>query len=228
MARRGSLSARATFAAVFTAVLAFTLLPASATAQTAEGEYILRAGTMIPGLLLTGINSDLTCEIIGQVSRDVYDAQIDVVVVPQGSRVIGTCSNQVALGQDRLVVAWNVLQLPDGRSYALPGLKITDRQGSGGVVGEVSNHWRQVFGNAALLSLLSAGQAAAAPPVVPGQLVLTPQQQAQQTLSTELNQVATEILRRNMNISPTVTVHQGAPFMVFVSQDMVLPAWVWR
>lgn len=214
--------------ALVAVMLAVTALESPARAQSVEGEYVLRAGTMISGLLVTGINSDLACEIIGQVSRDVYDAQIEVVVIPQGSRVLGTCGNQIALGQDRLVVAWNVLQMPDGTSYALPGLNITDRQGAGGVVGEVSNHWRQVFGNAAFLSLLSAGQAAATSPPVPGQLIPTPQQQAQQTLSTELNQVATEILRRNMNISPTVTVHQGAPFMLFVSQDMVLPAWVWR
>ena len=190
--------------------------------EPAGSPYMLRAGTVIPGVLITAINSDLPGEIVGQVSRDVYDSRTQrLLIIPKGSRLIGSYENRVAAGQGRLLVAWTRLILPDGRSMHLPGLALKDPQGQTGAKGDVDNHWRRVFGSALLLSAISAGvqlsqpqQSSVFSPPSAGQV-------AGGAVGQELSSVALDIIRRGMDVPPTVTVRQGQPFDVFLNGDLV-------
>lgn len=184
--------------------------------------YALRAGTVIPGLLITSINSELPGEIVGQVSRDVYDSRTQrTLLIPKGSRLIGSYDNQVAAGQGRLLVAWTRLILPDGRSMRLPGLALADRQGNAGAKGNVDNHWRRVFGNALLLSAIGAGVQLSQP--AQASVLSTPSagQVAAGAVGQELSSVALEILRRGMDAKPTITIPAGQPFNVLLSGDLL-------
>jgi type IV secretory pathway VirB10-like protein len=184
--------------------------------------YTLRAGTVIPGLLLTGINSDLPGDLVAQVSRDVYDSRSQrVLLIPKGARLIGTYDNQVAAGEGRLLVAWTRLILTDGRSLRLPGLALKDLEGQTGAKDQVDTHWQRVFGKALLLSAISAGvqlsqpqQASVLAPPSAGQV-------ATGALGQELSNVALEVLRRGMDVAPTITIRQGQPFNVFLNGDLV-------
>jgi type IV secretion system protein VirB10 len=190
--------------------------------EPAGSPYTLTAGTVIPGLLLTAINSDLPGEIVGQVSRPVYDSRTQrIVLIPRGSRLVGTYDNQVAAGQGRLLVAWTRLIFPDGRSLRLPGLALTDPAGQSGAKDRVDNHWRRVFGNALLLSAISAGAQVSQP--AQATVLSTPSagQVAAGAVGQELSQVAIEILRRGMDVAPTITIRAGQPFNVFLSGDLV-------
>jgi len=184
--------------------------------------YTLRAGSVVPGVLLTGISSDLPGDIVGQVSRDVYDSRTQrILLIPKGSRLVGTYDNQIATGQNRLLVAWTRLILPNGQSMRLPGLALKDRAGQTGAKGDVDNHWRRAFGNALLLSAIGAGvqlgqpqQASVLAPPSAGQV-------AAGAFGQELSNVALEIIRRGMDAPPTITVRQGQPFNVFLNGDLV-------
>ena len=190
--------------------------------QPAGSPYTIRAGTVIPGVLLTAINSDLPGECVGQVSRDVYDSQTQrILLIPKGSKLICRYDDQVAAGQGRLLVAWTRLIFPDGRSLTLPGLPLKDAQGQTGAVGTVDTHMRRAFGQALLLSAISAGGQLSLP--LQGSILATPSagQIAAGAAGQELSNVAREILRRGMNQPPTITIPQGAPFNVFVNGDIV-------
>jgi type IV secretion system protein TrbI len=185
-------------------------------------QKIVRAGTIIPANLISAINSDIPGDIVAQVSRNVYDFEMRNVVIPQGSRLIGSYNSRVAVGQDRIVVAWTILQLPDGRSIELPDFPIADETGATGVRDRVDNHYRRVFGNAILMSLISAGfNSGESVPVDDRQM--TPRQRAQAQAQAELNQVATQVLQRNLAIQPTIRIRSGFAFTVFLGQDLVLP-----
>ena len=184
--------------------------------------YTLRAGTVIPGLLITSISSELPGEIVGQVSRDVYDSRTQrTLLIPKGSRLIGSYDNQVAAGQGRLLVAWTRLILPDGRSMRLPGLALADRQGNAGAKGNVDNHWRRVFGNALLLSAIGAGVQLSQPAQASVLSTLSAGQVAAGAVGQELSSVALEILRRGMDVKPTITIPAGRPFNVLLSGDLL-------
>ncbi len=190
--------------------------------EPAGSPYTLRAGTVIPGLLITAITSDLPGEIVGQVSRDVYDSRTQrIPLIPKGSRLIGTYDNQVAAGQGRLLVAWTRMILPDGRSLRLPGLPLTDPAGQSGAKDKVDTHWRRVFGNAVLLSAISAGVQLSQPRQASVLSSPSPGQVAAGAVGQELSSVALEILRRGMDVAPTISIRAGQPFNVFLSGDLV-------
>ena len=187
----------------------------------AGSPYTLRAGTLIPALLITGITSDLPGDIVGQVSRDVYDSRSQrILLIPRGSRLIGTYDNQIAAGQGRLLVAWTRLILPDGRSMQLPGLPLTDREGNSGANGKVDNHWRRVFGNALLLSALSAGLQLSQPSQATVLATPSAGQVAAGAVGQELSTVAMEIIKRGMSAAPTITIPAGQAFNVMLNGDI--------
>jgi len=187
----------------------------------AGSPYTLRAGTLIPALLITGITSDLPGDIVGQVSRDVYDSRSQrILLIPRGSRLIGTYDNQIAAGQGRLLVAWTRLLLPDGRSMQLPGLPLTDREGNSGAKGKVDNHWRRVFGNALLLSALSAGLQLSQPSQATVLATPSAGQVAAGAVGQELSTVAMEIIKRGMSAAPTIPIPAGQAFNVMLNGDI--------
>jgi type IV secretory pathway VirB10-like protein len=180
-----------------------------------------RAGTVLPGLLITGINSELPGEIVGQISRNVYDSRTQrLLLIPRGARLIGSYDNQIAAGQGRLLVAWTRLILPDGRSMSLPGLALTDREGKAGAKDKVDNHWWRVFGNAVLLSAIGAGVQLSQPAQT--SVLSTPSagQVAAGAMGQELSNVALEILRKGMTVAPTITIRAGQAFNVFLNGDV--------
>jgi type IV secretory pathway VirB10-like protein len=190
--------------------------------EPAGSPYTLRAGTVIPGLLLTGINSDLPGDLVAQVSRDVYDSRTQrTLLIPRGARLIGTYDNQVVAGQGRLLVAWTRLILPDGRSLRLPGLALKDLEGQTGAKDRVDTHWQRVFGKALLLSAISAGVQLSQPQQTSVLAPPSPGQVAAGALGQELSNVALEVLRRGMDVVPTITIRQGQPFNVFLNGDLV-------
>jgi type IV secretion system protein TrbI len=193
----------------------------SAHLEPAGSPYTLRAGTVIPGLLVTGINSDLPGDLVGQVSRDVYDSRTQrILLIPKGARLIGTYDNQIAAGEGRLLVAWTRLILPDGRSLRLPGLALKDLEGQTGAKDRVDTHWQRVFGKALLLSAISAGAQLSQPQQTSVFAPPSAGQVAAGALGQELSNVALEILRRGMDIPPTITIRPGQPFNVFLNGDL--------
>ncbi|HVT17862.1 MAG TPA: TrbI/VirB10 family protein [Thermoanaerobaculia bacterium] len=188
----------------------------------APGPTTLPAGSLIPALLLTEVNSDLPGNLLAQVSRNVYDGRQERVLVPQGSRLLGRYDSQVAVGQRRLLVAWTRLVLPDGSSYELPGLPGTTAAGAAGLGGRVNNHVLQVFGDALLLSLLSAGAELSQPRQGSFTAVPSTGAVAAAALGQELSSVGLQLLARGMAIQPTLRLPAATRFLVFVNGDLDL------
>ncbi|MBK0854798.1 TrbI/VirB10 family protein, partial [Escherichia coli] len=75
----------------------------------------IKAGWVIPGVMISGINSDLPGQIIGQVREAVYDSATGTqCLIPPGSRVVGTYDSGVTLGQQRALAVWRRIIYPDG------------------------------------------------------------------------------------------------------------------
>jgi type IV secretory pathway VirB10-like protein len=189
---------------------------------TSARAAVLAAGTVVPALLLTAVNSDLPGPLMAQVSRDVYDFHQRAVVLARGTRLLGRYDHQVAVGQRRLLVAWTRLQLLDGTLVELPGLPGADPAGAAGLPARVQNHLLRVFGDAVLLSVLSAGAELAQPP--PRSLVAAPSAGSVTSAAAgqQLSEVGLQLLRRDLGIQPTLQLPAGTPFTVFVNADLPL------
>ena len=192
--------------------------------QKPAGEHELFAGSIIPAVMITGINSDLPGEITAQVRQNVYDSlNPALVLIPQGARLIGQYSSAVAYGQRRVLVAWNRLINPNGSTIALQGMPGTDGIGQAGMNDQVDNHYMRIFGSALLISMLGVGEQLSQPQN--SSILTAPSvgQQAAAASAMELNNVGTQVLQKNLNIQPTLVIRPGYLFNVLVTRTLILP-----
>lgn len=185
--------------------------------------FEVKAGTIIPATLLTGINSDLPGQITAQVSQNVYDTVTgNYLLIPQGTRVIGVYDSQVAYGQSRVLIAWSRLIYPNGDSFDLQGQPGADLMGMAGMHDLVNNHYVRIFGSALAFSMFGAlGQLSQ-----PKQAANAYPSNAQiiyGAIGQNLTQAGIQMTEKNMNIQPTITIRPGANFNILLTRDMVLP-----
>ncbi len=189
--------------------------------QPPASPYTVMAGTVIPAALVTGINSDLPGQVVATVTESVYDTAAGrYLLIPQGSRLIGRYDSQVAFGQQRVLLVWMRLILPDTSSIALDRLPGVDPAGYSGLEDGVDWHWGRILGGVALSTLLgvSAEMAVGNTGDSNGSVVLSLRNSAQDSV----NQVGQEVTRRNLSVQPTLTVRPGFPMRVMVNKDLVL------
>ena len=179
--------------------------------------YQVMAGNLIPASLVTGLNSDLPGQVIGQVTENVFDTVTGQhLLIPQGSRLMGRYDSVIAFGQSRALVVWTRLILPNGDSIQLDNLPGSDSQGFAGLKDKVDRHTWQFIKGAALSSLLSIGSELASDD---GDRLTRALQNAGQDTA---NIAGQRIIDRNLNVQPTLRVRQGWRFNVIVSRDLIL------
>ncbi len=188
---------------------------AQASTITNLGSTILQ-GKLIDAVLETGINSDLPGMIRAIVSRDIYGEAGNQILIPRGSRLIGRYNSAIRKGQARVFVIWNRLIRSDGIEVALNSGG-TDPLGVSGMKGKVNNHFFQIFGTSALLSILGAGSATAGVDSMDQNNSLA---MYRQEIANSFRESSAGILEQYANIPPTITVKQGALIKVFVAQDL--------
>jgi type IV secretion system protein VirB10 len=179
---------------------------------------ILQAGAVIPAALITGIHSDLPGQITAQVTENIYDSPTGrTLLVPQGTRIIGQYDNNVGFGQSRILLVWNRLIFPNGRSIVLERQPGADAEGYAGLKDGVDYHWWDLAKAAALSTLLSVG-AQAGSSGNDSDIVRALRQGA----SNSISQTGQQIVGRQLNIAPTLTIRPGFPVRIVVTRDLVL------
>ena len=180
--------------------------------------YVVQAGTVIPAALITGIHSDLPGQVTAQVTEHVYDTPTGkFLLIPQGSRLIGQYDSQIAFGQKRVLLIWNRIMLPDGKSIVLERQQAADAQGFSGLGDEVDYHWWDLAKAAALSTLLGIGTELGSSDEE-SDLVRALRRGSQDSI----NNTGQQLVRRQLNIQPTLTIRQGFPVRVIVNRDLVM------
>ena len=186
--------------------------------QDPASPHQVMAGTVIAASLITGINSDLPGRVIAQVTENIYDTVSGrYVLIPQGSRVIGTYDSVVAFGQERALVVWQRIIMPDGSSIVIENLPATDTAGYAGLEDEVNFHTWRLLQGVALSTLLGVSTE-----ITFGDDESDLVQPIRQSTQNSVNQAGQRITERNLNIQPTITVRPGWPLRIIVNKDMVL------
>ncbi|MBU2859387.1 TrbI/VirB10 family protein [Acidithiobacillus ferrooxidans] len=184
----------------------------------------LFSGSVIPAVLVTGINSQLPGEITAQVRQNVYNSlNPSEVVIPQGSKLIGVYDSGVQYGQSRVLVAWSRVIYPNGETVDLRGMSGTNGLGEAGFSQITDNHYWKIFGSAFLISLLGAAAQLAQPQQSSALSNPGAGQTATGAISQEMDSVGGDMLQKNLNIAPTLKIRPGYLFNVLVSKTMVLP-----
>ncbi|MBD3818147.1 TrbI/VirB10 family protein [Brevundimonas diminuta] len=183
----------------------------------------VQAGSVIAAALITGLRSDLPGQVTAQVTEHVYDSVTGrILLIPQGARLIGDYDASTAFGERRILLTWNRLILPDGRSMVLDRMPAGDAAGHAGLEDRVDEHWGGVLKAAGLSTLLSVGTELA---IDDGDMLAEAIRNGGQDV---FNQAGQEIVRRQLAIRPTLTVRPGFPVRVIVSRDLILEPWEGR
>ena len=187
--------------------------------------FEIKAGWEIPAVMEQALNSDLPGELKALVSSSVFDtATGQYLLIPQGSRLVGTYDSRIGYGQDGVQVVWNRMIFPDASSIDLAGMTGVDSHGNAGLRDQVDHHYKRLIGFAALTSLFSAGfelsqrsrQSVLTYPS-PGEIVGS-------AVGQEVSQLGSQITRRNLNVQPTIKIPVGYRFNVRVNRDILFEA----
>lgn len=186
--------------------------------QTPATPYQVMAGSIIAASLITGINSDLPGLVVAQITENIYDTVTGrTLLIPQGSRLIGSYDSVVAFGQSRALLVWQRVVMPDGSSIQIDNLPATDTEGYAGLEDEVDYHTWALLKGIALSTLLGVGTELS----LGGNesdLVRAIRESTQQNVA----QAGQRITEKNLNIQPTITIRPGWPVRIIVHKDLIL------
>ena len=180
--------------------------------------YEILAGSIISASLITGINSDLPGYVVAQVTENSYDSKTGtILLIPQGSRILGAVNSVVAFGQKRALVVWQRIILPNGSSVQIDNLPATDAAGYSGLEDQVDYHTWTLLKGIALSTLLGVG----------GQVAFGSNQSnlveaIRKSTQESTNQAGQHIVEKDLNVQPTIKIRPGWPVKLIVSKDIVL------
>jgi len=193
--------------------------------QAPRSAFEMKTGTVIPAVMISGINSDLPGEVSAVVADNVYDtASGRHLLIPAWTKVFGKYDSEVAYGQKRALVVWTRLIFPDGSTLELGGMQGMDVAGYSGFRDKVDNHYGRLIGFSALSSVMSAGMQLSQPREDNTNGQPSNRQIVAGEAGRELSQLGVELTRRNLNVQPTIRIRNGYRFTILVNRDVAFAA----
>ncbi len=180
--------------------------------------FELLAGSLISASLVTGLDSDLPEFVVGQVTQNVFDSVTgQILLIPQGARILGSYDSVIAFGQSRALVVWQRIIMPDGASIQIDNLPATDTEGYAGLEDSVDYHTWALIKGVAISTVLGVGT----------QLSLGNQQgdllsALRESAQDSANQVGQQVTEKNINVQPTLRIRPGWPLKIVVQKDILL------
>ena len=182
--------------------------------------YEVKAGSIIPGIIYTGINSELPGNIIGLVRENVYDTVTgNTLLIPQGTKTMGKYDTSVTFGQERVLVVWDRLIFPNGKSIGLDNMPGVDLSGYAGMKDKVNNHYFKLLQAVVLSSFLGAGEA-----------IITRDEYGEDDWRYEAGKGGGEVIidfgnkmaDKILNQQPTLEIRPAQKFNIMVVSDLIL------
>ncbi len=191
--------------------------------NSAHGQpYVLFEGTILDTALLNRLVGDFAGPVKVMVTNPVYSQDRQHVLIPAGTFLLGDVQKVSGFGQRRLAVRFHRMLMPDGYSVDLDQFHGLDQAGATGLSDQVNNHYLQIFGASIALGIISG--AAEATTYGSGYNISGPAMY-EQGVASSLSQSGANVLDRFINILPTITIREGHRIKVYLTQDMLLPAY---
>lgn len=180
----------------------------------------ISAGTIIPAMLLTGINTDSPGQIMAQVQSDVYDFEGYELLIPAGAKLMGKLDSANAQN-GRVGLTFSTVMMPDGGSWNIGDTFIAiDGAGYTGIKGKVDKHTDSVWTNGflsagiAALGSLATGNTSSRDTYSAGQIA------AQGALANMISATSNMMSSGMANSQFTVSVEPGCQFSIYVTKNI--------
>jgi type IV secretion system protein VirB10 len=191
--------------------------------NSAHGQpYVVFEGTTIDTVLVNRLDGEFAGPLKVMVTNPIYSQDRQHLLIPEGAFILGDVQKVAGLGQKRLAVTFHRLLMPDGYSVDLDQFHGLDQAGATGLKDKVNNHYVEIFGASIALGVISG--AAEATNFNQGYNE-TGAEAYQSGIASSLSQSSANVLDRFINIPPTITIREGHRIKVYITQDMLLPAY---
>jgi type IV secretion system protein VirB10 len=190
--------------------------------QQADGKpYRLFEGTVLEGVLTNRLSGSFSGPVNVMVTTNLYSHDHQQLLIPQGSRVLGEVQKVNSFGQQRLAVSFHRLIMPDGYALSLDQFHGLNQIGETGLRDQVNRHYLQVFGVSLAIGAIAGVEQAGSS----YGYSMSGVDAYRRGVSESLSQSAMRILDRYLNILPTFTIREGHRVKVYLSDDLMLPAY---
>lgn len=198
------------------------------------GEYLVPVGTVMSAILDMEVNSDWEGRWRAMIARDIYDINQDVVLIPKGTRVLGTSVRPKPVNEainERMALAAQWLVLPNGARIDLSRSSMLDAGGVAAIDGDVNRHFLATLGGVVAYGVIGGWGAAEAVKrtdsntAVAAASVIGGGRTAGAEIALGLADIGKRVASRYLNLVPTITIEPGTPMNVFLDDEMVLRAW---
>jgi type IV secretion system protein VirB10 len=183
--------------------------------------YVLFEGTTIDTALVNRLDGEFAGPVKVMVTNPVYSQDRQHVLIPEGTFILGDAQKVSGFGQKRLAVVFHRLLMPDGYSVDLDQFHGLDQVGETGLKDKVNNHYMQIFGASIALGIISG----AAESTTNGGNNQNGSDMYRQGMASSLAASGANVLDKFINIPPTITIREGHRIKVYITQDMLLPAY---
>jgi type IV secretory pathway VirB10-like protein len=183
--------------------------------------YTIFEGTMIDTALVNRLDGEFAGPVKVMVTNPVYSQDRQHVLIPEGSFILGEVQRVAGFGQKRLALVFHRLIMPDGYSVDLDQFRGLDQAGETGLKDQINNHYLEIFGASLALGVI-AGAAEAS---TSSGYNATGSDVYRQGVASSLSQSGGRALERFINIPPTITIREGHRVKVYLTQDLLLPAY---
>lgn len=187
------------------------------------GENAVWAGTVIPGILETAVNTDLPGNVLARVTQNVFDSQTGrALLIPQGTLLLARYNSSVSYAQHRVQIVWDTMIRPDGFQIDLGGANGVDRSGMSGQEAKYDENWFEYVKAAGIITLFSVANAGMTESAARHATDASAANIAEAN-SQLVNQLGGNLAARAMNIQPTLTVENGTLINIMLNSTLYLP-----
>jgi len=191
--------------------------------NSAHGQpFVVFEGTTIDTVLVNRLDGEFAGPLKVMVTNPIYSQDRQHMLIPEGTFILGDVQKVSGLGAKRLAVTFHRLLMPDGYSVDLDQFHGLDQAGSTGLKDKVNNHYVEIFGASIALGVIAG--AAEATNLNQGYNE-SGSEAYKSGIASSLSQSSANVLDRFINIPPTITIREGHRIKVYITQDMLLPAY---
>jgi len=191
--------------------------------NSAHGQpFVVFEGTTIDTVLVNRLDGEFAGPLKVMVTNPIYSQDRQHLLIPEGTFILGDVQKVSGLGAKRLAVTFHRLLMPDGYSVDLDQFHGLDQAGATGLKDKVNNHYVEIFGASIALGVIAGAAQASNNNAGYNQ---SGTEAYKSGIASSLSQSSANVLDRFINIPPTITIREGHRIKVYITQDMLLPAY---
>jgi type IV secretory pathway VirB10-like protein len=182
--------------------------------------YRIFEGTVLEGVVTNHIDGGFSGPILVMLTTDYYSHDHQQLLMPQGTRLIGTVQSVGNAQQRKMFVTFSRAVCPDGFSLDFDKYLGLDQIGTTGLATKVDHGYLMAFGAAAAIGGLG-GLAQ----IGNNGSVFTPSTEIRNGISEQSAAEGEQVLNHFLDRLPVITLKEGSRARVYIGRDILIPSY---